>query len=174
MTDLSGDALSVYKLIDLRKRQHLDAVARAMAVELDLQGHTDTGALANSFEVVTYNPTTGAVLALAYVRQVDRGVDAVAVRGMITLGSRTQRNRYVQAIAAWVRRKLGVPPARQYQVAWAIIRKHMREGIPTRASRRFSKTGKRTGFVGDAVRKVGEPEVEAWIGQALERFPLNR
>lgn len=53
------------------------------------------------------------------------------------------------------------------RIAFAIASKHKREGMPTKASRRFSKTGKRTGFIEQALDDI-EPQLAQLIEQGIE------
>jgi hypothetical protein len=45
-------------------------------------------------------------------------------------------------------------------IAFAIASKHKKEGMPTKTSARFSKTGKRTGFIEQALDKNSQKFVE--------------
>jgi hypothetical protein len=52
-------------------------------------------------------------------------------------------------------------------IAFAIASKHKREGMPTRASARFSQTGKRTGFIEVALLSK-EQEIEQVIRNGMQ------
>jgi hypothetical protein len=45
-------------------------------------------------------------------------------------------------------------------IAFAIASKHKKEGMPTKGSVRFSKTGKRTGFIEQALDKNSQKFIE--------------
>lgn len=138
----------------------LDAVLIAegsVKAEAVLQGHVDTGAMVKTMkhEIVFDERTAkGIVFAEDYSVYVNVGVKAERVRYPI------------KVMIAWWRRK-GLPTLEATRAAYATRAKHEREGIPTVNSRRFSKTGKRLGFVQDGLDKV-KTEMEKVFSARLD------
>lgn len=105
--------------------------------ELRDQGHRLTGGLIEGIEVVVSedgNSATGKLVGPDYAVYVDAGVAPGRVR-------------YPVRIMIEYFRKRGLPVKEATRAAWATRAIHKREGIPTKASFRFSKNGRRTGFV---------------------------
>ena len=146
----------------------------AIKTELGLQGHRLTGKLINSIEEVSRNTTTGFIVAILgedYLQFVNNGVPA----SRIPFSGRTGRggtSKYIQGLARFARIKFGKSPKEALNVAFAIANKHKREGMPTRSSRRFSKTGKRTNAVQIAVEKV-EDQIAALAEQFIEEVVIK-
>jgi len=105
--------------------------------ELRDQGHRLTGGLIEGIEVVVSedgNTVTGKLVGPDYAVYVDAGV-------------RPERVRYPVRIMIEYFQKRGLPLKEATRAGWATRAIHKREGIPTKASFRFSKNGRRTGFV---------------------------
>jgi hypothetical protein len=128
----------------------------AIKTELALQGHRLTGKLINSIEEVSRNTTTGFIISIVgedYLEFVNNGV----IASRIPFSGRSGRggtSKYIQGLARFAQIKFGKSPREALSVAFAIANKHKKEGMPTKRSRRFSKTGQRTGAVQIAVEKV--------------------
>tara|TARA_Y100000593_G_scaffold94734_1_gene195489 strand:- start:8619 stop:9137 length:519 start_codon:yes stop_codon:yes gene_type:complete len=125
----------------------------ALSGELIKQGHKNTGALIDSMR-----------------GQVDRlglGVDIYANKYAIFLNLGVKKNRipysrgrgrggrskYIEGLIAYFKQKGAADPK---AAAFATANKHKEEGMPTRGSRRFSTTGKRTHFINEALDKNKE------------------
>jgi hypothetical protein len=105
--------------------------------ELRDQGHRLTGGLIENIEVVVSeqgDTVTGKLIGPDYAIYVDAGVPANRVRYPVKI-----------MIEYFQKRGLAVKDATR--AAWATRAKHKIEGIPTKASFRFSKNGRRTGFI---------------------------
>lgn len=115
------------------------------------QGHVATGRLKDSLRVeVKFDGRTlvGEFKAMDYGRYVDSGVPASRIRYPI------------DAIKDWIK---VIEPSmngkERNSFAWAIWAKHKKEGMPTNASRRFSKSGKRTDWIKDGT-KIAEDKFD--------------
>ena len=124
--------------------------------ELRDQGHVATGALDRGLRPeVTYK---GGALSLSVV--------APAHIDFVNKGTRPRfvSRKQVDALETWVGVKMGITGRKARGIAFAIARKHVQEGSPTRASYRFSKNGRRLSAV-----KFG---TNAVIGDALKKLDL--
>lgn len=160
-------------------KQLSDLIVQAIRVELGLQGHKLTGKLIESIEAVATNTSTGFVISILgedYIAPVNNGVPAANIPFSGRSG-RGGTSKYIQGLRRFAQLRFGVSERKALSIAFAIANKHKREGMPTRASRRFSKTGRRTGAVQVAIDKV-EDQIEALAGQFLNEvivreFELN-
>lgn len=134
-----------------------------LRTELKAQGHYLTGKLHDSIE---YNIEILPGLVRAEMECEDYGLamefGVPADRIPYSPGSGAGSSKYIQGlIRFWNLR--GVTGREGVSAAFATARKHKREGMPTRASAAFSKTGARTGFATTVI----ERDLEI-IGRVLE------
>lgn len=119
----------------------------ALQEELDNQNHNATGALSKSIKSkVTFSPdgAKGSISTYLYGGAVNFGVPANKFR----FGGK----KHIKALVKWIGNK-GITPSEGSvkSFAWAIAKKHAKEGIPTKESYKFSRNGKRLGFMTDAL-----------------------
>ena len=82
-------------------------------------------------------------------------------------GSGARISKYIQGLKNFARLRFGVSDKEALSIAFAIAKKHKREGMPTKSSSRFSKTGKRTEAIEDALAEVDD-ELNKMIEDTLE------
>ena len=107
------------------------------------QGHKLTGSLQSRIDYKITEVSDGytvTITAPKYAIYLNFGVSANKVR-------------YPIKVMIEYFRKRGFAEKEATSIAWATRAKHQKEGMPTKASARFSSDGKRTGFVTDAVTK---------------------
>lgn len=112
--------------------------------EAELQGHKQTGRAAASMQIEVESKSgavIGKVVGEDYMLTVDAGVKPGKVKYRI------------QVMIDYFRR-WGLPLKEATGAAWATRTIHLREGIPTRGSYIFSRTGKRKGFIMDGADKA--------------------
>ena len=129
---------------------------KAIREELRAQGHRLTGALEKSI-MGQINSGSGTTTldgtALGYAGILNDGVDASKIP--YSPGKRTGAgsSRYIQGlITFWKLRGLG--EAEATRAAFATARKQKQEGMSTKASRRFSASRRRQGFIAAVYRRV--------------------
>ena len=144
-------------------------VVNALRLELQQQGHTLTGALEESisYEVEsTVNSIAYVFSYLDYGKYVNRGVPA----SKIPSGGRTGRggvSDYITALIEYGRkRRISNDDKELKNFAFAVAEKHKKEDMPTKASSRFSKNGKRTMFQGEVLTKM-EKQIPTLIDKYL-------
>lgn len=123
-----------------------------MRKTLRAQGHYNTGKLSES---IVYSVTVrgesifGIIEGPDYAVYLDSGVPAsrIPYSGRTGSGGTSQ---YIQGLIVYFKDR-GLPTKEARNAAFATAAKHKREGMPTRASSRFSSTGKRTGFIRESV-----------------------
>lgn len=125
-----------------------DMLVDALIAELRIQGHSNTGKLIQSIVYEVGHASDAMQLDLSFEKYgayIDKGLPPSAVP--YTPGSGRKNSRYIRALMLWVTQRGIVSSQRQAKsMAFAIARKHSREGMPTQASSRFSGSGRRTGF----------------------------
>ena len=131
-----------------------DLFKKGLQEELIKQGHKDTGKLINSIEFDIEFDGKDYWLSFSYLfygEIVRRGVKAENIPFSGRTGGKLKVSKYIQALMAYGQRK-GVKDPKRF--AFAVAFTHKREGMPTKRSSRFSKTGRRKFFVEDAVNEV--------------------
>ncbi len=147
--------------------------------ELRDQGHSLTGELITSLEY-RVRTTAGSVvvefLSNEYGAYLNTGVSSSRIPYTPGGKRRGGQSKYIQGLIRYVERRMGLRGREAVGVAFAIARAHKREGMPTRASYRFSKNGRRTGWV-DVILKQESDEIERqvreFVGRELEILFLN-
>jgi exonuclease V gamma subunit len=83
-----------------------------------------------------------------------------AARIPYTPNSGRPPSKYISGLIDYVQRRMGKSEKEAKSIAFAIASKHKKEGMPTKTSARFSKTGKRTGFIEQALDKNSAKFIE--------------
>lgn len=145
---LNNNALDIVKKGLLKAAdKYIDAGRK----ELKAQGHSASGRLEKSFETKLVGSLEQIMSADIYFN--DYGI-------YLDTGVRPQNVRYsIAHLISWAKIK---HPSKSLQeiksFLYATRTVHKREGIATKASRRFSSTGKRTGWIADSMKKVDKVE----------------
>ena len=153
-------------------RQLLEQIAslalQAVAIEWKAQGHNLTGKAIREMEtriVEKGNVTVIEGYVINYMATINAGVTASRIP--YTRGSGARSSQYIKGLTDYVKRRMGKSEKEAQRIAFAIASRHKKEGMPTKASRRFSKTGKRTGFIEQALEDV-EPQLAELIERGIE------
>ncbi len=141
----------------------------AVALEWRNQGHELTGNAVKQLKAVTV-PSSGGVLVqgfiVDYMANLNQGVPASKIP--YNPGSGARSSQYISGLIDYARKRMGASSDREAEeIAHKIASRHKREGMPTINSARFSKSGKRTGFIEQALTDV-EPKLAALIETAVE------
>ena len=140
-----------------------------LAQELRDQGHNLTGSLISSLEekvTVAAGRLTIEMYGNDYGDPLNTGVPAARIP--YTPGqSRAATSKYIQGLIHFAERRFGLRGKEAISAAFAIARKHKREGMPTRGSYKYSSNGRRTGWI-DVILADNDQEltsfVEEWVG----------
>jgi hypothetical protein len=153
-----------------RIAQHLIEV---IADEWIKQGHDMDGtAISKLFHTVEY----GAETIIKIWDGTDRGYMGILNKGVradkipYTLPSgRGGTSKYIQGLIRFFKHpsRGGLSDEEAARAAFATAAKHIKEGMPTRASAKYSRTGKRIDFVSDATRNIMK-QVEQIMAEAFE------
>ena len=149
----------------------LEPMSLEIQEELKAQGHNNTGNLIRSFEIVVSRSgrnVVGEIRANFYIEYLNTGVKAANVP--FQRGSGRKSSKYIDGLIDYFRTK-GLSAKESKKAAFATANKHKQDGIPTKASRRFSTTGKRTGAINIAVDKTQNKviqKIEDEIGRLIE------
>lgn len=143
---------------------------------VEKQGHRLTGKVIRTMEFtvdVQNGIVVGEVLMEYYAQFLERGVKA----NRIPFGGRTGRggtSKYIEALAAYFRQR-GVPERESLRAAFATAHVHKREGMPTRASGRFSQDNgsARTKFITRTMEE-SQDAIVTILGNKVEQTILVR
>ena len=75
-------------------------------------------------------------------------------------GSGRKESEYIKGLMKYVQQRMGKSEKEAKSIAFAIASKHKKEGMPTKTSAKYSKTGKRTGFIEQALDKNSAKFIE--------------
>ena len=156
------------KLADDIAQMAIDAVAN----EWKAQGHNLTGAAIKNMETVIHTETDKIIIegfVPDYMAINNQGVPANKIPYYPGSGRKTSK--YIDGLIEYAKKRMGKSDKEAKSVAFAIASKHKREGMPTKGSVRFSTTGKRTGFIEQALDKNSQKFIE--LIEAAIRFSVE-
>lgn len=140
---------------------------QAIRREIRAQGHSLTGSLENSLahHAITDGRTTRLTGTMRHYGAI-LNLGVTGRRIPYQPGSGKTHSRYIDALVGYfIQRGLEAKEAKRAAFATAI--KQKKEGMPTASSARFSRTGKRTDFLGD-VQRATMPRVNQAVMAALD------
>lgn len=139
--------------------------------EWEAQGHNMTGAFRQDMRYEIERGTDSVKIRVydgterGYGKILDDGVPADRIP--FTPGvSRAKRSKYIQGLIGYAKQRMGAADKDAISIAFAIAHKHAQEGMPTKASERFSRTGARTRFVeavSDRIKEMVKKEINESI-----------
>ena len=151
------------KLADKIAQMAIDAVAN----EWKAQGHNLTGSAIKNMETVIHMETNKIIIegfVPDYMAINNSGVTAARIPYTPNSGNKTSK--YISGLIEYVKKRMGKSDKEAKSIAFAIASKHKKEGMPTIGSKRFSQTGKRTGFIEQALEKK-EAEMADLINRTI-------
>lgn len=130
-----------------------DRITRLIIEEWEAQGHNLTGEFirqidyeikqeGDSVRLLIYDNTER-----GYGKIIDDGVQADRIKYPYARAR-------IERLTNYGKLRIGLQDKEARSFAFAVATKHAREGMPLPSSRRFSKTGKRTKFVEDAIKEI--------------------
>jgi hypothetical protein len=132
-----------------------------VANEWRLQGHELTGSAVKQMETMVRMEINTLIIegfVPDYMAINNQGVTAARIP--YTPNSGRPPSKYISGLIDYVQRRMGKSEKEAKSIAFAIASKHKKEGMPTKTSARFSKTGKRTGFIEQALDKNNAKFIE--------------
>ena len=132
-----------------------------VANEWRAQGHELSGSAVKQMETVIREEINTLViegLVPDYMAINNSGVTAARIP--YTPNSGRPPSKYISGLIDYVKRRMGKSDKEAKSIAFAIASKHKKEGMPTKGSVRFSTTGKRTGFIEQALDKNSAKFIE--------------
>lgn len=147
----------------------LEEIADKARKEIKDQGHVASGKLLKSIEVkitdADLDHLVGVILSEDYGLEVDTGIPASRVP---TSGSAARA--WVDGLRKWA--KFVKPSATDIEIkrfAFRVHRAHIRYGVPTPGSFKFSKNGRRTSWIQEGIGKhVEKFEEDFKLGASIE------
>jgi hypothetical protein len=138
-----------------------DLAIEVIAMEWRAQGHELSGSAVKQMEtLVKYEINTLVIEGLVpdYMAINNEGVPSNKIPYYPNSGRKTSK--YIDGLIDYVKRRMGKSDKEAKGIAFAIASKHKKEGMPTKASARYSSTGKRTGFIEQALEKSSPKFIE--------------
>ena len=158
-----------------------EIAVEAVKIELAAQGHKLTGALIDSVTYQVKETDKGAIIEgilLDYGIPVNTGVPASNIpftlnnKGSLKAFKKanfrrsTGVSKYIAGLQLFAILRFRVPKKEALSIAFAIATKHKKEGMPTKGSKRFSSTGKRTGAIQEALSKI-DAKIQEIINEVI-------
>lgn len=148
-------------------QQIANLALQAVAIEWKAQGHNLTGNAIQQLETRIVTASSTAIIIqgymVDYMAELNEGTKAKDIPKRGT----AEYDRLIVKLSDYARKR-GMTGRRTYeQIAQAIVSRWYKEDKPTKASARFSSTGKRTGFIEAALDGI-EPKLAALIEQGIE------
>lgn len=138
-------------------QQAATLAGEAVVLEWRQQGHELTGQAAQELEVRIVQRAGEIHLegwVLDYMATLNRGVGADKIP--YSPGSGASSSKYIEGLISYAQKRMGASRQEAERIAFAIASTHKREGMPSRGSKRFSSSGKRTGFIDEAMDKAAD------------------
>jgi hypothetical protein len=132
-----------------------------IAMEWRAQGHELTGSAVKQMETMVRMEINTLIIegfVPDYMAINNSGVTAARIP--YTPNSGRPPSKYISGLIDYVKRRMGKSDKEAKGIAFAIASKHKKEGMPTKGSVRFSTTGKRTGFIEQALDKNSQKFIE--------------
>jgi len=149
-------------------QQIANLAIQAVAIQWKAQGHNLTGNAIQQLETRVIEAGNSTIIegyVVDYMANINAGVTAANIP--YSPGSGARSSKYIAGLIDYVKKRMGKSDREAKSIAFAIASRHKREGMPTKASARFSSTGKRTGFIEAALEGV-EPELAQLIERGVE------
>ena len=147
-------------------QQIANLALQAVAIQWKAQGHNLTGNAIQQLETRIVEAGGGVIIQgymVDYMAELNEGTKAKDIPRRGT----SEYDRLIVKLSDYARKR-GMQGKRTYeQIAQAIVSTWYREGRPSKASARFSSTGKRTGFIEAALDGI-EPELARLIERGVE------
>jgi len=132
-----------------------------VANEWRAQGHELSGSAVKQMEtLVKFEINTLVIEGLVPDYMAINNSGVTAARIPYTPNSGRPPSKYISGLIDYVKRRMGKSDKEAKGIAFAIASKHKKEGMPTKGSVRFSTTGKRTGFIEQALDKNSPKFIE--------------
>jgi hypothetical protein len=132
-----------------------------IAMEWRAQGHELSGSAVKQMEtLVKFEINTLVIEGLVPDYMAINNSGVTAARIPYTPNSGRPPSKYISGLIDYVKRRMGKSDKEAKGIAFAIASKHKKEGMPTKGSVRFSTTGKRTGFIEQALDKNSAKFIE--------------
>ena len=137
----------------------------------EAQGHNLTGKVIDGIDLITKETTNSILMQLAiynYGAILDRGVssDRIPFSGRTGRGG---KSKYIEGLKSYAEKRMGLYGKEALSVAFAIAYTHKKEGLPTRASYKYSSTGGRLDWATNAIEE-NEGIIVQRLGQLFEKL----
>jgi len=129
-------------------------VISALVEEIKLQGHNDTGGLINSFESKEAESKNRAVIEILFFNY----------GTFLNYGRLPGTYVPFSILFDWVKRRLKLSGLEAKKATHAINQNIFKVGIPSKGALKYSRTGKRTQFIDDALKRK-DKEITDAIGE---------
>ena len=153
-----------------------EIVIEDLRKQIKIQGHVNTGKGLRSLRYVVRDEGNGKyttdIYWLDYMGIINDGVPASRIPYTPSKRTGARISKYIQGLMDYFRSR-GLNERESKSAAFATARVHSREGLPTRASKRFSSSGDRTGMVETVIEKRGAAIVRFAGLKGANLFEVN-
>ncbi|TSA56912.1 hypothetical protein D4R42_02635 [bacterium] len=143
----------------------------ALLEEWEAQGHSINGAVVREIDY-RVTQTVNEVILSGYMPFYGNIIARGVKPGNIPYSGRSGRggtSKYIQALQRYAQLRMGLDEKESLGVAFAIANTQKKSGMPTPGSYRYSSTGKRTGWVEEALRR-GEDKLTITVRELTNNY----
>lgn len=144
--------------------------------ELKQQGHHLTGALEESLKSAvtkTGDKNILEITSLGYMNPVDEGVPASRIPYNPDVKSSAKTSKYIEGLKRYAKLRFGLSDDKEaLSAAFAIAKKHAKEGMPTSGSFAFSNNSRRTLSISESYNE-NEEKIDELIDNGLSEEVNN-
>ena len=152
-------------------------ISKALMDEFTAQGHKMTGAIVKDIEYQKEYKGKSLILTgkmYPYGMIVQAGVTADKIPYDPNRRTGAGTSKYIQALILYAKQRMGArSDASAKSIAFAIARTHKKEGMPTKGSHKYSKTGKRKDWILEAMARYEKEITEAVSEVAFEAVSVT-
>ncbi len=146
----------------------------ALKMQYRLQGHYLTGKLDRSITYKVIGTTDGATVRIDmedYGITLDQGISPSRIP--YGKGTGAKSSKYIQGLKRYAKKRFGVSNKEALSIAIRIAKVQKKQGLSTRNSKKYSKTGKRQGAISAALLETEKEQrelVERTLQASIELF----
>ena len=131
------------------------------------QGHNMNGKVVQEMDLVverSLDKISFLLYSLPYGVYMESGVPASNIPFSGTGGGSGGKSAYIQGLIRYAMKRMSLDEKQAKSAAFAIAYTHMRRGMPSPASSRYSSTGSRTEWISHTMER-NEPYIREWMTQ---------
>lgn len=140
------------------------------------QGHNMNGKVVQEMDLVveqTFDKISFLLYSLPYGVYIEAGVPASSIPFSGTGGDGGGKSAYIQGLISYAMKRMALDEKQAKSAAFAIAYTHMRRGMPSPASSRYSSTGSRIEWISHTMER-NEVYIQEWMSRFVFELVSTR